>query len=132
MTPHLKNHYEKVFHALNQHSGDLPELLDRLSWSPESREDVINLARHLPNPAEASEADILCIFEELRRGNLEWAFRLPYCGNLLGVHVRELLSQHKEDTKKLSPEFLQTRSYWVYTRQSKEFPASASATGRTS
>ena len=127
MTPHLKNHYEKVFHVLNLHSAELPELLDRLRWSPESREDVINLARHLPKPAEASEADILCIFEEVRRGNLEWAYRIPYCGNLLGVHVRELLSQHREDVKKLSPEFFQKRSYWPYTCQSKQSPASASA-----
>lgn len=127
MTPHLKNHYEKVFHALNLHGSELPELLDRLRWSPESREDVINLARHLPNPADASEADILCIFEELRRGNLEWAYRIPYCGNLLGVHVRELLSQHREDVKKLCPEFFQKRSYWPYTCQSKQSPASASA-----
>ena len=127
MTPHLKDHYEKVFHALNQHSGDLPELLERLSWNPESREDVVCLVQNLPNPADASEADILCILEELRRGNLEWAYRIPYCGNLLGVHVRELLSQHREDVKKLSPEFFQKRSYWPYTCQSKQSPASASA-----
>ena len=127
MTPHLKDHYEKVFHALNQHSGDLPELLERLSWNPESREDVVCLVQNLPNPADASEADILCILEELRRGILEWAYRIPYCGNLLGVHVRELLSQHREDVKKLSPEFFQKRSYWPYTCQSKQSPASASA-----
>ena len=127
MTPHLKDHYEKVFHALNQHSGDLPELLERLSWNPESREDVVCLVQNLPNPADASEADILCILEELRRGNLEWAYRIPYCGNLLGVHVRELLSQHREDVKKLSPEFFQKRSYWPYTCQSKQSPASAIA-----
>ena len=127
MTPHLKDHYEKVFHALNQHSGDLPELLERLSWNPESREDVVCLVQNLPNPADASEADILCILEELRRGNLEWAYRIPYCGNLLGVHVRERLSQHREDVKKLSPEFFQKRSYWPYTCQSKQSPASASA-----
>ena len=131
MTP-LKDHYEKVFHALRLHAPELPELLERLSWNPESKEDVVCLVQNLPEPDHASDPDILCIFEELRRGNLEWAYRLPYCGNLLGVHVRELLSQHREDIKTLSPEFLQKRSYWLYTQQSKEFPASASATGRTS
>lgn len=127
MTPHLKDHYEKVFHALSSYAAELPELLERLSWNPESREDVVCLVQNLPKPPEASEADILCIFEELRRGNLEWAYRIPYCGNLLGVHVRELLSQHRHDVQKLSPEFFQKRSYWPYTCQSKQSPASASA-----
>jgi hypothetical protein len=123
----LQEHYQKVFDALRPHIRELPELLDRLKWNPESRQDVVSLADSLPKPDEASDEDILCIFEELRRGNLEWAYRLPYCGNLLGVHVRELLSRHNEELKGLSPEFLLSRSYWPYTCQSKQSPASASA-----
>jgi hypothetical protein len=123
----LQEHYEKVFDALRPHIRELPELLDRLKWNPESRQDVVSLANSLPKPDEASGEDILCIFEELRRGNLEWAYRLPSCGNLLGVHVRELLSQHKEQLKALGPDFFHNRSYWPFTCQSKQSPASAGA-----
>jgi hypothetical protein len=118
----LQEHYKKVFDALKPCIRELAELLDRLKWNAESRQDVVRLANLLPDPSEVSEEDILCIFEELRRGNLEWAYRLPYCGNLLGVKVSEFLARHNKQGKQPSLEYLQNRSYWPYTCQSKQCP----------
>ena len=122
VTSDLQEHYKKVFDVLQLYIRELPELLDRLKWNAESRQDVVRLANLLPEPSVVSKADILCIFEELRRGNLEWAYRLPYCGNLLGVQVSEFLTRHNEQEKQPSLECLQNRSYWPYTCQSRQFP----------
>ena len=122
VTLDLQEHYKKVFDAVQPYIHELPELLDRLKWNAESRQDVVRLANLIPEPSEASKEDILFIFEELRRGNLEWAYRLPYCGNLLGVQVSEFLSRHSEQERQPRLEFLQNRSYWPYTCQSRQFP----------
>lgn len=122
VTSELQGHYKKVFETLKLYIRELPELLDRLKWNAESRQDVVRLANLIPEPSEASEEDILCIYEELRRGNLEWAYRLPYCGNLLGVKVSEFLARHNKQGKQPSLEYLQNSSYWPYTCQSKQCP----------
>lgn len=77
--------YRRVHVFLQAYEGKLPDILDARNWRPETRADVKALMSKLPKPEKATEADAVCIFEEIRTGNLEWSFPLEFEGERLGV-----------------------------------------------
>jgi hypothetical protein len=121
MNSELKNHYIQVWKVLDSQKNELPELLERMRWSEGSRLDIIRLMENLPTPTLATDDDILCIFNEIKTGNLEWSYRLPFCGNLLGVRVREVMKVHSFNEESVNRIIESNRPYWPYTLMFKSF-----------
>jgi hypothetical protein len=110
--------YGAVADLLRAQVPSLPEQLDQKNWNPESRGDVIALLAKIPLSADATEGDALCVFEEIRTGNLEWSYRMNHKGVMLGHFVSRLLKDNKADKQSLVRQ-CSNRAYWPYTQMSK-------------
>ena len=114
----LLSEYGAVADLLREQVPSLPERLDQENWNPESRVDAIALLAKIPLSAEATEGDALCVFEEIRTGNLEWSYRINHRGKMLGHFVSRLLKENKAEKQSLVRQ-CSNRAYWPYTQMSK-------------
>jgi len=93
----LKNHYKKIWALIKSEEANLPaRLAGKIPGTREmpkaDRPKVLQAVKKLPHPDVASEADILGVLKEIYSGNLEWAFRLPYDGKLLGLVAHDFIT----------------------------------------
>jgi hypothetical protein len=110
--------YERVYAFLKSCEPVVPDTLSVRNWNEETRADVLALVSKLPKPEKATDEDALCIFEEIRTGNLEWSFPLAFEGIRLGVFAAGAIRAHQMPLE-VASSTCQGKPYWKHTYLSK-------------
>lgn len=105
--------YARVYAFLQGYKSRVADILVARNWDHETRDDVIALMAKLPKHEKVNEADAICIFEEIRTGNLEWSFPLDFQGERLGVFAARSLKECGISVNAAIPS-CRDKAYWKH------------------